>query len=68
MTKSIQKKKHRKITLIFLAPILAAIYILGWSLYCAGQTALVQPQKTPTQPDNTDFETIPLPEEQTITN
>jgi hypothetical protein len=64
MTKSIQKKKHRKITIIFLAPVLAAIYILGWSLYCAGQIALVQPQKTPTQPDNIEF--IPFPEEQTI--
>jgi hypothetical protein len=72
MTKSIQKKRHRKITLIFLAPILTVIYLLGWSLYCAGQSTLIQPEKTtnktPSQIDNKDLETIPLPEEQTITN
>jgi hypothetical protein len=72
MTKSIQKKRHRKITIIFLAPILAAVYLLGWSLYCAGQSTYIQPEKTtnktPTQIDNKDLETIQFPEEQIITN
>jgi hypothetical protein len=70
MTKSIQKKRHRKITIIFLAPILAAVYILGWSLYCAGQQSYIQPEKTtnktPSPQDN--IEVIPFPEEQQITN
>jgi flagellar basal body-associated protein FliL len=74
MTKSTSRKKRNKLTVILLAPILAIVFIAGWSLYWIGQSwhqNTKQPQKptykTPTKQDEVELIMIPQ-EEQILAN
>ena len=75
MTKPTNRKKRGKLTILLLAPILAIVFIAGWSLYWIGQSTqpqTKQPQKptnkTPTNQNEIELIIIPKQEEQTLTN
>lgn len=71
MTKTVSRKKRNKLTIILLAPILAPMFLFGWTLYHIGQTSQKQPQKPtnkiPAKQEEIELTMIPQ-EEQTITN
>jgi flagellar basal body-associated protein FliL len=71
MTKSVNRKKRNKLTIILLAPILTIIFIVGWTLYWIGQKEqpkAKQPQKTITKtpPKQDEIELIMIPQEEQI--
>jgi cytoskeletal protein RodZ len=71
MTKSTSRKKRNKLTVILLAPILALVFIAGWSLYWIGQSwhqNTKQPQKLTnnTQTKQDEIELIMIPQEEQI--
>ena len=75
MTKSTRRKKRNKLAVILLAPILAVLFLVGWSLSWigqAGETKAKQPQKpinkTPTKQDKVELIMIPQIEEEISAN
>lgn len=70
MAKPVYRKKRSKATIILLAPILAFVFLVGWSLYCLELTGNKQKQepitKTPAKPEEIELIMIPK-EEQTLT-
>jgi len=75
MTKPTNRKKRSKLTIFLLAPILAIVFVAGWSLYWIGQSK--QPQtkqlqkttnKTSTNHNDIELIMIPKQEEQILTN
>ena len=71
--KPLNRKKRRKLTVALLAPILAIIFSVGWSLYWIGQTGqpkAKQPQKpinkTPTNQNEVELIVIPQQEKQIL--
>ena len=46
MTKAAPGKKHSKITKILLFPLLALLFLVGWSFYWIGQKQTKQSNKT----------------------
>ena len=75
MTKSTRRKKRNKLTVILLAPIIAILFLVGWSLSWIGQigeTKAKQPpkpiNKTPTKQDKVELIMIPQIEEEIPAN
>jgi flagellar basal body-associated protein FliL len=72
MTKHQNRKKRSKLSVLLLAPVMALTFIVGWSLYCIGNTKHKQPQaptlKMHAEQDPVQLMVIPTQEEQTITN
>jgi predicted negative regulator of RcsB-dependent stress response len=72
MPKTTKTKKRNKLTRILLLPILAPIFLIGWTLYQIGQTEQKQPQKpttkTPTKQSQIELMMIPPEEKQILTN
>lgn len=75
MTKSPSRKRRSKLTAILAAPILALIFIVGWSLYWIGQSRHHNPkqQQKPTskassKQDEVELIMIPQEEEQMLAN
>ncbi len=75
MIKPTNRKKRSKLTIFLLAPILAIVFVAGWSLYWIGQSnqpQTKQPQKTtnktPTNHNEIELIMIPKQEEQILTN
>ena len=75
MTKPTNRKKRNKLTVALLAPILAIVFIVGWSLYWIGQSGQPKaklPQKpinkTPPKQDEVELIMIPQQEEQILAN
>jgi flagellar basal body-associated protein FliL len=75
MTKRASRKKRSKLMLILLAPILAIVFLVGWSFYWIGQSRqpkTKQPQKlineNPEKQDNIELIAIPKQEEQILAN
>lgn len=73
MTKLTSRKKRNKLQVVLLAPILAIVFLVGWSLCCIGQTnqpKASQPQKpinkTPTDQNEIELFVIPQQEEQIL--
>ena len=71
----LNRKKRRKLQVALLAPILAIIFIVGWSLYLIGQARqpkAKQPQKpinkTPTNQNEVELIVIPQQEKQILAN
>jgi hypothetical protein len=74
MTKLNARKKRNKFAIVLLAPILAVVFIVGWSLSWIGESKAKQPQK-PTiktqatqDKDSIELIVIPTPEEQILAN
>ena len=75
MTKSTRRKKRNKLTVILLAPIIAILFLVGWSLSWIGQigeTKAMQPKKsinkTPTKQDKVELIMIPQLEKEIPAN
>ena len=75
MTKSTRRKKRNKLTVILLAPIIAILFLVGWSLSWIGQigeTKPKQPQKpinkTPVKQDPVELMMIPQKEKEMPAN
>ena len=75
MAKSIRRKKRNKLTVILLSPILAVLFLVGWSFSWIGQmgeTKAKQPpkaiNKTPTKQDKVELIMIPQIEEEIPAN
>ena len=72
--KPLYRKKRSKLHVALLAPILAILFIFGWSLYCIGQAK--QPKKRQSQKpinktskDQNEVELVVIPkQEQIISN
>ena len=45
MTRLTPRKKRNKITRVLLSPVLAAFFLVGWTLYWIGQKGTKQPKK-----------------------
>jgi len=74
MTKPTIRKKHSKLKVALLSPILIVVFIVGWGLYFIGQTEhpkSKQPPKPnikkPAQPNEIELIAIPQEESQIIT-
>jgi flagellar basal body-associated protein FliL len=70
MTTPLHRKKRSKAIRILFAPIIALVFLVGWSFYCIGQSGKKKQKiaKTTSKPENVHLMAIPLQEEQTITN
>ena len=72
MTKTSTKKSRSKLTKILMAPALAIVFAVGWSLYYIGQPRHKKNQKpaktTQSKPENVELMMIPQEEKVTITN
>ena len=75
MTKSTRRKKRNKLTVILLAPIIATLFLVGWSLSWIGQTGETKPKqpqkpinKTPVKQDKVELIMIPQLEEEIPAN
>ena len=72
MTKTSTKKNRNKLTKILIAPALALVFAVGWSLYYIGQPRHMKNQKptktTQSKPENVELMMIPQEEKVTITN
>ena len=70
--KKTSKKNRSKLTKILIAPALAIVFVVGWSLYYIGQPRHMKNQKqtNTTQPkhENVELMMIPTEEKITITN
>ena len=70
--KKTSKKNRSKLTKILIAPALAIVFVVGWSLYYIGQPRHKKNQKpaNTTQPkhENVELMMIPTEEKITITN
>ena len=72
MTKPTARKKHSKFIIALLAPVLAVVFIVGWSLSWIGEPKAKQPQKPVTKThaaqdkDSIELIAIPAPEEQIL--
>jgi hypothetical protein len=69
--KPLYKKKPSKLHVVLLAPILAIVFMLGWSLYCIGQTnqsKASQPQKQikKTHTNQNEIELFVIPQQEQI--
>ena len=70
-TKPLYRKKRSKLQVVLLAPILAIVFMVGWSLCCIGQTNQLktrQPQKpiNKTSTDQNEIELIVIPKQEQI--
>ena len=75
MTKSTRRKKRNKLTIILLSPILAILFLVGWSLSWigqAGETKAKQPpkpiNKTSAKQEKVELIMIPQLEEEIPAN
>jgi flagellar basal body-associated protein FliL len=71
MTKPTQRKKGDKLLVVLLAPIVAIVFIVGWSFYFIGQAnhpKTRQPQKpiNKTSTDQNEIELIVIPQQDKI--
>ncbi len=69
--KPLYRKKRSKLHVVLIAPILAIVFMIGWSLYCIGQTnqpKARQPQKTinKTPTVQNEIELIAIPQQEQI--
>jgi len=69
LTKTTAKKQRSKLTKILLAPALAIVFAVGWSLYYIGQPRQKKNQKqtNTTQPKHENVELMMIPAEEKIT-
>lgn len=69
MTKTSTKKTRSKLTKILLAPALAIIFAVGWSLYYIGQPHHNKHRKptNTTQPKHENVQLMMIPSEEKIT-
>jgi hypothetical protein len=67
MPKPIYRRKQSKLARILLAPFLAVIFLVGWTLTYIGEPKRKKQQKPiskqPTKQDNIEFMVIPAEEE-----
>ena len=72
MIKPINRRTQNKLKILLLAPIVAIVFLVGWSLYWIGQSNTKQPQKTvnkmPTKQDSVELIMIPVQENEALTN
>jgi len=71
MTKRPNRKRRSKLTILFLAPVIALTFMVGWTLYWIGNTKYKQPHvaaKIDAKQDIIQLLVIPRQEEQTITS
>jgi hypothetical protein len=72
MPKTSTKKSRSKLTKILIAPALAIVFAIGWSLYYIGHPRHMKNQKptktTQPKPENIELMMIPQEEKITITN
>ena len=69
--KPLYRKKRSKLHVALLAPILAILFIFGWSLYCIGQTnhpKIKQPKRliNKTPADQNEIELVVIPKQEQI--
>ena len=69
MTKTSTKKSRSKLTKFLMAPALAIVFAVGWSLYYIGQPRHMKNQKqtNTTQPKHENIELMMIPQEEKIT-
>ena len=67
--KKTSKKNRSKLTKILIAPALAIVFVVGWSLYYIGQPRYMKNQKqtNTTQPKHENIELMMIPQEEKIT-
>jgi hypothetical protein len=70
MTKPLHRKKRSRATRILFAPIIALVFLVGWSFYWIGQSGNKKQKigKAASKPENVHLMAIPLEEEQTLKN
>ena len=66
--KKTSKKNRSKLTKILIAPALAIVFVVGWSLYYIGHPHNKnQKQTNTTQPKHENIELMMIPQEEKIT-
>jgi hypothetical protein len=72
MVKPFNKRKQNKLKVLLLAPICAMVFIIGWSLYCLGQSKTKHTQKTinkvQTKQEEVEIIMIPVQENEELTH
>jgi hypothetical protein len=70
MTKTSYRKKRGKVIKILVSPLIALIFLVGWSFYWIGQAGHKKQKlnKSTIKRENVQLMVIPLQEEQTIEN